>query len=79
MNDLLYDYKKETIETHTFKINGGGEYDIKEHGTVAIIFVNGKFDRVNYPFSGTHSRNGWRILQEINEKIEQLEENVELA
>lgn len=66
---LLYDAACEQRHTYTFKINGGGELGVKESGQVTITFKDGRFESASFPFSGTYTRNGWRILADIESKI----------
>jgi len=73
---LLYNKKHKKIDTFIFNINSGGEDLVKETGEVSIIFLNGKFDQCNFPFTGHYTRNGFRILAEINDKISELEEEL---
>lgn len=75
INRLLYDEQRDTIDTYSYDINSGGELSVSEHGIVTIIFKNKKFYTANYPMEGMLSRNGWRIMAAINEKIEAIEES----
>jgi len=71
--EFLYDEKHKRIDTYEYQINGGGVYFVEESGRVIIIFEDGKFKSASYPFSGQYSRNAWRILAAINEKINEIE------
>ena len=70
---LLYNATKETRETYSFQINSGGELGVEETGTVTITFLNGKFEKCHFPFAGNYTRNGWRILAAIEQKISEIE------
>ena len=70
---LLYDETKEKYETYTYRINGGGSYFIIETGKIILTFVDGKFFKAEFPFVGMYSRNGWRILAAIEQKISEIE------
>lgn len=70
---LLYDAVCEQRHTYTFKINGGGELGVKESGQVTITFKDGRFESASFPFSGNYTRNGWRILADIEQKISDIE------
>lgn len=71
--NTLFDEKHVCRDTYTFQINGGGEFYIEESGEVTIIFINGKFSEARFPLEGTYSRNGWRILAEIEKRITEIE------
>lgn len=73
MSNILYDMEHEQTDEFAFKINRGGEYQINESGTVEITFRNGEFQSVRYPLAGTYTRNGWRILAAIEDKISRIE------
>lgn len=54
---------------------------INQHGEqcggirhVTIIFLNGKFDHCAFDFHGKYTRENWRVLAVINDKIAELEE-----
>ena len=70
---LLYDPKYEGLETYSFQINVGGELYVEESGEVKIVFKNGRFESATFPFSGVYTRNGWRILADIESKIRDIE------
>jgi len=70
---LLYDKTHIRTDTFTYKINSGGEFSIRESGIVTIVFENGRFVKAEFPFTGSYSRNGWRILSAINNEISQIE------
>ena len=71
--NLLYDEKHTKLDTYEYQINGGGKYYVKESGRVTIVFENGHFKSASFPLSGQYSRNGWRILAAMNEKISYIE------
>lgn len=71
--ELLFDKKHRHTDFFTYQINRGGELNVKECGTVAIRFVDGKFADVEFPFKGPYTRNGWRILAAIEAEITRLE------
>jgi hypothetical protein len=73
---LLYSEAKTTKDTYIYQINNGGEFDIEEKGEVRIVFENGKFVSATFPFHGIYSRNQWRILAGITDKIAEIEERV---
>jgi hypothetical protein len=73
---LLYNETNVRKDVYSYKINGGGEFFVHESGTVTITFENGKFVSASFPFSGQYTRNGWRILAEINNKIEEIEKKL---
>ena len=72
--ELLYNEIPTRTDTYCYEINSGGELYVQESGQVKIGFDNKEFVRASCPFSGTYSRNGWRILAAINEKIKQIEQ-----
>ena len=73
---LLYSRRKTTTDTYTFKINTGGGHGVMEGGEVTVVFKDNKFKSAQYPFSGTHGRNGWRVLGAINDEINRIEEEI---
>lgn len=42
---------------------------------ITIIFINGKFSKVNTPLPGILSRRDWKILAEIDSEIIKIEEH----
>lgn len=78
MNDMemLYNQARTQTDTYCYEINSGGEFLVNESGKVVIVFENKKFVSASYPMSGTYTRNGWRILAAINEKIKQIEQTL---
>ena len=76
MQHLLYNKSHIRRDTFTYEINSGGELDVKECGVVAIHFVNGKFERAEYPMHDKYTRNGWRILAVIEVEIAKLEKEM---
>lgn len=70
---LLYNNIITNRVEYTFDINAGGSLQIKERGKVTITFVDGAFHSVDFPFNGKYTRNGWRILAAINDKIQAIE------
>ena len=72
--NLLFGEQKKKYEEHRFKINSGSELTVGETGEIIIHFVNDKFDKVEFPFSGMYSRNAWRILAAIEAKITEIED-----
>ncbi len=78
--DMLYNETKIRADTYCYEINGGGEFFVQESGKVKIVFENKKFVSASYPFfipiTGTFTRNGWRILAEINKKINDIEKQL---
>jgi len=72
--NTLYDWEHTRIDIYTAQINSGGENNVKEHGTITIEFHDGRFFTASYPFSGTYTRNGWRILAAIEAEITRIEE-----
>lgn len=75
MKTLFNKTKKETVE-YSYQINGGGEWDVKESGSVVLRFENGKFVSCEFPFCGRYTRNGFRILAEIDKEIDGIEEEL---
>ncbi len=73
---LLYDRDRTRTDTYCFQINSGGEFFVKESGTVKIIFENGVFVSASFPFCGSYTRNGWRILAAINDEINIIEQDM---
>ncbi len=69
----LYNETHTKTDVYCYDINGGGEYRIQESGTVKIFFENNKFVSASFPFRDTYTRNCWRILAEINERIAEIE------
>ena len=72
-DNLLYNEVHTRRDSYRWTINGGGVFRVMEIGDVEIVFENGKFVSASYPFTGVYTRNGWRILAAINEKIEIIE------
>ena len=77
MAGLLYDGTHVRHDVFKYKINSGGDCNVKERGPITIRFKDGEFDGCDFPFSGEYSRNGWRILKDVAEKIIELEEMLE--
>lgn len=71
--NVLYNAQHTKRDTYCYEINSGGEFFIQESGTVTIIFENGKFISASFPMKGVYTRNGWRILAEINNRINKIE------
>ena len=70
---LLYGAEQFVTHNFTYKINSGGELGVKEQGNIQVTFKNGNFAYASFPFQGPYTRNGWRILAAINQKIEEIE------
>lgn len=68
----LHSETKTSIDTYTYRATG---YDHPGWGDVRIVitFENGAFRDAQFPFRGTYTRNQWRILGEIADKITELE------
>jgi hypothetical protein len=73
---LLYDENQELLHTFSYKINSGGNDDVKETGEVSITFKNGRFELAHFPFNGPYTRNGWRILAAIERRITAIEQQL---
>lgn len=71
---MLYNETRIQTDTYHYEINGGGEFSVKESGEVTVVFENKKFVSASFPFSEHYTRNGWRILAAINEKINEIEQ-----
>lgn len=77
----LMDYDPAILHNHTYQrtdvykmaINPGGVHLIQESGMIAITFVDGKFEKVDFSMTGKYSRNGWRILAAIEAEITRIE------
>jgi hypothetical protein len=76
--NVLYDESHIKTDVYSYKINGGGEFFIKESGEVKILFENDVFVSASFPFRDVYTRNGWRILAGINEKIAEIEKRKKL-
>ena len=72
----LFNETRTKTDIYSYAINSGGEFLIQERGGVEIIFVNDKFSSASFPFQGAYTRNGWRILAGINEKIAEIESRI---
>ena len=72
--NMLYNVTNTQTDTYCYEINSGGDFYVKETGNVTIVFENGKFVSASYPMSKRYTRNGWRILAAINERIEAIEQ-----
>lgn len=70
---LLYDEAKKKTEVFSFQVNSGGIDNVRESGVISIIFIDDKFSSVSFPLTGSYSRNGWKIMAAINQKIEEIE------
>lgn len=77
---LLYDEQRTTTDTFFYKINSGGELDVKETGEVVIEFKDKKFHSVrcnSFEVSLREiTRNGWRLLAAIERKISDIEHDI---
>lgn len=75
--NILYDRKVFQEETFTYKINQGGELDIKvSNGTdrhVVIVFSDKKFSHVHFVTGGEFDRSTWHIFGAIAKEIERIE------
>ncbi|MCK5027857.1 MAG: hypothetical protein KAS07_05555 [Candidatus Pacebacteria bacterium] len=70
---LLLNQTRETKDVFMYEIGSGGELDVEADGSVSIIFVDGEFSEAKFSFHGAYSRDEWRILAEINKRIEEIE------
>ena len=68
--NILEKKEYEYIQKYTYRINPE-----LAQGEVTIIFVNEKFSHCAFPFNGQYAREEWHVLQAINEKITELENN----
>ena len=76
--NILYQEEYEQVEVYCFQINQGGNLQIKLEGyshqqEVKLIFVNGKFERSDLPFSPPFNRSHWHVLGAIAQKIAEIE------
>ena len=63
---------KKTTEHYYYDLREGEDKD-EPSRTIEIIFENGKFSVVKFPFHGNYTREEWKILADINAKIEKIE------
>ncbi len=63
--------EREKTETFTYQI--GGIAAASAGLEIEITFVNEVFSFVKHPFSGAYDRDMWKVLSEINEAIEEIE------
>ena len=49
------------------------EFEVEEGNIIHIVFENGEFSRCSFGFSGTYTREQWKILAAIEKKITELE------
>ena len=77
MQGLLFNGTHIRKDVYQYEINSGGDCDVNEQGFITIRFRDGEFDGCDFPFSGEYSRNAWRILKDVAEKITELEEDLE--
>lgn len=75
--NVLYNERHTKTDIYHYEINEGGEFQIIESGDITIVFENDVFVSVSFPFREKYSRNGWRILAAINEKISEIEKQFE--
>lgn len=60
--------KKETIETYTYNFSR-----YKKRYEIVIIFINDKFEEVEFDFTGHYSRDEFHILAEIDAEISRID------
>ena len=54
-------------------------YQIQEVDTlkdIRVVFIDHKFSYCSYPMKGEYTRTGWKVLKEIEEIIETIEEGM---
>ena len=67
---------KTVIDTREYIFSIGPEDTDDGHkNEIKITFKNGEFCGCHFNFKGTYSRNDWKVLKLIAEKIEELEKN----
>ena len=74
--NFLYGKAHERHDFYSYEINSGGQMGVYETGKITIHFIDGQFSNAHFPFSGTYTRNGWRILAEIERRITAIEESL---
>lgn len=74
---LLYGCKKIHEDTYEFKINQGGNLNIRVSNEsdrhVSIVFINGKLESVRHNLGDFDLRSNWHVYGAISEKIKELE------
>jgi len=72
--DRLYGEKLTTVETYEYDIShlGISELSLCNLEKISIKFVNGKFSRCDFPFSGIYTEEQWEVLEAISLKIREI-------
>ena len=68
MNDKLKLIEKKVIVEYYFQCS---------EGTIKVAFVNDKFSKCTFPFSGHYSRHQWKVLKDIEVEIEKIETQIQ--
>ena len=75
--NILYGGEKIVKDTYKYRINQGGELDIKvSNGIneyVLIVFIDGKLDSVCHSLGNSDLRSNWHVYGAIAEKIKEIE------
>jgi len=58
----------------SFKINGADDGNCRIFGSVMIVFVDKKFDRVDFASRGSYTRLDWETLHSVREEILKIED-----
>ena len=78
--NILYGEKQENTQEFSYKINSGGELNLKlSNGSdkkVVIVFINNKFVSAECDITGDFigTRSYWHVMGAIAKKITELEE-----
>jgi len=67
--------EKNTVDTYYCSVTGKDpeKGTVVDYDEIYIIFVNGKFDKVEFNFNGYYTRHQWMVLDLISQKIKELE------
>ena len=71
MADAFLTYSTKTkVETYTYKIKSDA-LNISNRDVI-LTFENGEFKNCSFPFTGSYTRDHWKILAEIQKEIEKV-------
>ena len=74
--DILIQESRDKVEIFQFAINHS-QVNVCGPNVVTIRFKNYKFESCEFPFRGGYSREQWRVLGAIAEKIREIEKQYE--
>lgn len=68
---------KKTSDEYYFDVTVDYGTDSSLQHEIKITFINGEFDRADFPFRNTYTQEEWQVLKSIAEKIEEIAESYE--